>query len=273
MPESLTSKRPRGRPRSISQDASQNTVQALERGLVLLMALAKDGNASLNDLALSVGIPPSTTHRLLVTMQNLGFVDYNAQLQEWAIGLETFRVGNKYLDRTNLVESSRLILRRLMDDSGETANLAIKDQGDVVFLSQVETHNPIRAFFRPGVRGHMHSSGIGKVLLANLPRSEVERILHKKGLPQFTPKTLTTPTDLFHSLDEIKQRGWSLDDEERCLGMRCIAAPIYNSYGEAIAGISVSGPTVRFPEIELSEIGARVRKAADEVTGLIGGKF
>ena len=273
MPEPTTTKRPRGRPRSAPQEASSaNTVQALERGLLLLIALAKEGNASLNDLALSVGIPPSTAHRMLATLQSLGFTDYDVQRQQWSIGLETFRVGSKYLERTNLVESSRLILKQLMEESGETANLAIADQGDVVFLSQVETHNPIRAFFRPGARGHMHSSGIGKALLANMPRLDVERILHKKGLPEFTPKTLTSPGDLFNSLDEIKNRGWSLDDEERYLGMRCIAAPIYNFYGETIAGISVSGPTVRFPDIELAEIGALVHRAADEVTALIGGK-
>jgi len=228
---------------------------------MLLLDLSKVGNATLNELALRVGIPPSTAHRLLVTLQTQGFVDYNVQTQEWAVGLESFRVGSTYLNRTNLVECSR----------HETANLGIVDQGDVVFLSQVETHNPIRAFFRPGARGHMHASGIGKALLANMPRVEIERILHKKGLPKFTDKTITSPKDLFISLAEIKERGWSLDDEERYLGMRCIAAPIYNSYGETVAGISVSGPTVRFPDRSLAEIGARVKKAAENVTQLIGG--
>jgi len=268
-PSSL--KRPRGRPRSSSAESPTNTVQALERGLMLLLDLSKVGNATLNELALRVGIPPSTAHRLLVTLQTQGFVDYNVQTQEWAVGLESFRVGSTYLNRTNLVECSRQSLHGLMADSGETANLGIVDQGDVVFLSQVETHNPIRAFFRPGARGHMHASGIGKALLANMPRVEIERILHKKGLPKFTDKTITSPKDLFISLAEIKERGWSLDDEERYLGMRCIAAPIYNSYGETVAGISVSGPTVRFPDRSLAEIGARVKKAAENVTQLIGG--
>jgi len=264
-------KRPRGRPRSSSLETPANMVQALERGLVLLLALAKEGNAPLNELALRVGIPPSTAHRLLMTLQNQGFADYNVQTQEWAIGLEAFRVGSTYLNRTNLVECSRQSLRELMEDSGETANLGIADQGDVVFLSQVESHNPIRAFFHPGARGHMHASGIGKALLANMSRSEIERILHKKGLPEFTTKTITSPKDLFDRLDEIRGRGWSLDDEERYLGMRCIAAPIYNSYGETVAGISVSGPTVRFSDRALAETGARVKKAAENITQLIGG--
>lgn len=265
-------KRPRGRPRSLPQDSATTNVQALERGLTLLLSLAKDGDASLNDLALKVGIPPSTAHRLLVTLQNLGFADYNVEVQEWAIGLETFRVGNTYLHRTNLVESSRNILKALMEETGETANLAIADKGDVVFLSQIESHNPIRAYFRLGARGHLHSSGIGKVLLANIDHEEVESILHNKGLPEFTPKTITSPQRLFKALSQIKAQGWSLDDEERYLGMRCIAAPIFNSYSEAIAGISISGPTIRFPDNVVPETGRRIRRAADEVTVAIGGK-
>ncbi len=158
-----------------------------------------------------------------------------------------------------------------MEDTGETANLGIADAGDVVFVSQVETHNPIRAFFRPGTRGHMHASGIGKALLAELSQRETEAILQKKGLPAFSERTLTRPADLFSNLEASRLRGWSLDDEERYIGMRCIASPIFNLHGEAVAGVSVSGPTVRFSENDLPEIGARVRRAAAAITQEIGG--
>ena len=160
----------------------------------------------------------------------------------------------------------------LMEATGETANLAIADGGDVVFISQVESHNPIRAFFRPGTRGNMHASGIGKALLAGMLRRDVEKILQTKGCPEFTLKTLTSPAKLFEDLATTRSRGWAFDDEERYDGMRCIAACIYNSYGEAVAGISVSGPTVRFPDHMLQLIGPQVREAAKQVTELIGGK-
>lgn len=265
-------KRTRGRPRILSSDGPANTVQAFERGLLLLSSLARDGASPLHDLALRVGLPPSTAHRLLVTAQTLGFTHYSDEEQRWSVGLEAFRVGSKFLERTNLAESARSALKRLMEETGETANLGIADQGDVVFLSQFETDNPIRAFFRPGARGHMHASGIGKALLANMSRADVERILHKKGLPGFTPNTLTSPEQLFAALQSIRDTGWSLDDEERYLGMRCVAAPIYNSYGETIAGISVSGPTVRFTDNVVAEIGPQVHRAAAEVTSEIGGR-
>jgi IclR family acetate operon transcriptional repressor len=271
MAEQPASKKPRGRPKSQFSDLSGGTIQALDRGISLLVTLSKEGELSLTDLALSVGMPPSTAHRVLSTLQKHGFVELDAASQHWAVGLEAFRVGSSYLERTNLVDSARAVMRDLAHQSGETTNLGIADNGDVVFISQIESHKPIRAFFLPGTRGFMHASGIGKALLANFSRAEVEKILQKKGCPEFTAKTITTPSALFAELEIIKQRGWALDDEERFLGMQCIAAPIYNSFSEAIAGVSVSGPTVSFLNNSIAEIGHRVKQAAAKITNSIGG--
>jgi len=105
-----------------------------------------------------------------------------------------------------------------------------------------------------------------------LPRREIEQTLQNTGLPEFTPKTITSPDTLFADLEKARDRGWSFDDEERHSGMRCVAAPVFNSYGEAIAGISVSGPTVRFPDDAVAEIGPKVRRAAAKITRQAGGK-
>ena len=269
MNEQIPQQRRRGRPRS---DGATNTIKALDRGLLVLRAMTTQTNSSLNDLALHVGMPPPTAHRILSTLESHGFVQFDGDTQRWSIGIEAFRVGSTYLGGTNLIECSMGVLRTLMEKTGETANLAIADKGDVVFLSQVETHNPIRAFFRPGTRGFMHASGIGKALLASMKRKQVEKILEKRGCPSFTDKTLTTPSALFDNLAAIQERGWSLDDEERYLGMRCIAACVYNAFGESIAGISVSGPTARFNDESVAEIAPLVVKAASDVTRLIGGE-
>ncbi len=209
----MPGKRPRGRPRKIISESTQGTVQALDRGLMLLETLAKEGSSSVTDIALTVGLPTSTAHRILSTLQKHQFVDYDSKTQLWSIGLEAFRVGSKYLDRTNLVEFSRRPMHELTDSTGETTNLAITDNGDVVFISQVETNNPIRAFFNPGTRGFMHASGIGKAILAHLSKPEIEKVLEKKGCPSFTANTLSSPGSLFDDLEKIMARGWSLDDE------------------------------------------------------------
>lgn len=269
--EKLPKKRARGRPRSLFHDPQPTTIQALERGLVVLEHLARNSGTTLSGLAYQMDLPASTTHRILTTLQERGFVSLDETTQEWSIGIETFRVGSAYLVRTNLVEAARNVMRQLMEDTGETANLAIADQGDVVFVSQVETHNPIRAFFRPGSRSPMHASGIGKALLAEMGPREFYRVVEASGLKEYTPNTLTTPDGLREDLSTTRERGWSFDNEERYLGMRCIAAAIHNAFGEAVAGISISGPTVRFPDEILPGLGRTVAAAALEVTGLIGG--
>jgi IclR family transcriptional regulator, acetate operon repressor len=264
-------KKTRGRPRLASEDKPEMTVKALDRAFDLLKSLSKDDQLTLTELTLETGMAPSTAHRLLTTMQRHGIVAFNETMQHWMVGVETFRIGSSFVRRTNVVQASRAIMRELMEDTGETANLAIADNGDVVFISQVETHEDIRAFFRPGSRGPMHTSGIGKVLLAELRHEEVETILEERGLPSFTPNTITSAAVLFSDLEDTRKRGWSIDDEERNIGMRCLAAPIYNAFGEAIAGISISGPSVRMPDERLVELGPMVKSAAARITTEIGG--
>ncbi len=269
--DQIAPKRSRGRPRKQVSEPDTGTVQALDRGLQLLSLLAKEHRITLTDLAMRAGMPPSSAHRLLMTLQSHGFAEFDENTQDWMIGVEAFRVGSGFLNRINLVEVSRKIMHRLMNETGETANLAIADRGDVVFIGQVETQNPIRAFFRPGTRNYMHASGAGKALLAELSQDELEKLLQKKGLPEFTPTTLTKPELLFADLEKTRERGWSVDDEERFSGMRCVAAPVFNAHGEAIAAISVSGPTVRFSERDIVVFSTAVRRAAVELTQKIGG--
>lgn len=264
-------RRKRGRPRSASPQEATGTVQALDRGLGLLALLAEQDELTLTEIGLEAGMAPTTAYRLLVTLQQRGMVTFDDDAQTWSIGVEAFRVGSAFLRRTNYLEAGRPVMRRLMEASGETSNMAVQEGGDVVFVSQVETHQPIRAFFRPGTRGHMHASGIGKALLAERPEADVRAIIEDKGLPGFTPTTLTHAEALFEDLRRTRERGWAVDDEESTTGMRCLAAPVFNEYGEAVAGISISGLAARMADGLLADLGPLVRQAADDVTDAIGG--
>ncbi len=200
---------------------------------------------SLTEIAEASGQSASTAYRILITLQKRRIVEFEETRQLWSVGLEAFRIGSAFLGRTSIVEQSRPVMQRIMSTTGETANLAIVDGQDVVFVSQVETHNPIRAFFPPGTRGPVHCSGIGKALLAYFPQDRVASILNGRNMTAFTDKTITNEAELLAELAHIRKRGWAIDDEERTEGMRCIAAPIFNPFGEAVAGVSLSGPSVR----------------------------
>ena len=263
----------RGRPRGSGAGGGggATSVQALDRALGLLEILAGGDGAPLTALARDAGLPASTVHRLLATLAAHGFVAVSEADQTWTIGVEAFRVGQAFVRRFEVAAAARPAMRALMETSGETANIGIFEGGDVVFIGQVEAQEPIRAFFRAGERRHAHASGIGKALLAEMPPARVERHLRDHGLPRFTDATLTDPARLAADLAEIRRRGWSLDDEERSPGMRCIAAPIFDENGEAIAGLSISGPAQRLSRDRVDRLGPLVRAAADDVTRSIGG--
>jgi IclR family acetate operon transcriptional repressor len=236
----------------------------------VLKVVASGHGMSLTEVAVVSGQTASTAYRILVTLQKHGIVDFSEPTQLWYVGVGAFRIGSTFLGRTSIVEQSRPAMQQVMTITGETANLAIVDRDEVIFLSQVETHEPIRAFFRPGTRGPVHASGIGKALLAYFSERRTAEFL-KTRLERFTPKTLVDSQLLLSELKHIRARGWAVDDEERTLGMRCVAAPVFNQFGEAVAGISISGPSVRVVTGRDNENGALIRRAADEITMATGG--
>ena len=251
--------------------AQGGQVQSLGRALSMLESLAEADGMTLTDLAQSVGLAPSTTHRLLTTLQQHRFADFDEEYGVWVIGVGAFNVGNAFLRNRRIVVLGRPVMRRLMEDLGETVNLAIEDKDELVYVTQFESHAPMRAFFRPGRRAPMHSSAIGKAMLAEMDEERVTELLRSQGMPRFTDKTFVDPVALRSELQRIRERGWAVDDEEHTIGMRCVAATIHNEHGEVIAGISVSGPTVRVTESRLAELGGRVARAANEITEQIGG--
>ncbi len=268
-----TQKRPRGRPKSLFKESSAGTMQSLDRALNVLTTVAQLERTVLSDLSREVDVPTATTHRILTTLQKHGYVSFDEERQEWMIGIEAYRTGASFLKRNSVLEIGRPVLRRLMQESGETANLAVPDGAEVVFVGQVETSNPIRAFFPPGARTAMYASGTGKAILAAMSPAALEKALSATDHKAFTANTQYPKEKLLADLAVTQNRGWSHDREERYDGMSCVGAAIFNSRQEPCAGISVSGPTVRFDDARASELGALVAGAAREITELSGGQM
>lgn len=262
--------RPRGRPKGFHDKTEQNTVQSLDRALGILAALSQTQGQSLTELAQATGQSTATVYRALVTFQSHGLTEYDEGTQRWHVGVAAYRIGSAFLRRTKLADRARLPMQQLMQATGETANLGIEDQDQVLFLTQAETHEAIRAFFPPGTRSPMHVSGIGKALLAWSSADRVAKLI-ARGLQGFTPDSLTCAEDLLKDLRLTRQRGFALDNEERTEGMRCIAAPIFNAYREPVAGLSISGPIFRLPLDRATELGRMVCTAARQVTQATGG--
>ena len=263
-------RRSRGRPRDWHDKTEQNTIKSLDRAMEVFEHLSTTEGATLSEISGALDQSPATVYRILVTLEGRGLVEFDATGQVWQIGARAFVIGARYLRRTSLVERARPILRRLMEETGETANLGIGRGPDVLFVSQVETHESIRAFFPPGTLSPLHASGIGKALLARMDETALKRFLARSHLQRFTERTICERAGLLSELEAIRERGFSIDDEEKTLGMRCVAAAVHDLHGEAIAGLSVSGPTSRVTGDRIAVFGSAVATAARELSAAMG---
>ena len=275
MPDSVTHiVRKRGRPPGPNNRAGDGKNQSLIRALTLLERLsAAPGGVNLTDLSQQLGMPAATVHRLLSTFEELNFVEQDAEQGLWFVGLKAFTVGNAFLNRRDFVASARPYMQRLVEQCGETVNLGVIDQGEVVFISQVESREVMRMIVRLGSRSPIHASGVGKAMLASMPEQQVTRILQQRGLARYTDHTIDSPAPLHAELEQVRQQGYALDDEEHAIGLRCVAAPIFDENGQALAAISLSGPKARIVDSRLSELGSAIHQTAVEVTQVLGGRI
>src|SRR6266480_204370 len=272
MPHRYTT--PPNRGRTVTRAAgTTGQVQSLTRGLSILEALSNaEAGLTLTDLAHRVLLPASTTHRLLSTLQKMGYVYQAGDLGFWYVGLQAFTVGSTFLASRDFVAQSHGYMRRLMEQSGETANLAILDGTEAVFISQVQCHEMMRTLVKLGSRVPLHASGVGKAIFASLPDEQIDAILKVKGLPRITENTITSPETMWASVRVIRQRGWSFDDEEHAVATRCVAAPIYDEHAETLGAISLAGPSSRLPDSRIKQLGPLVAHTAEELTRRLGGR-
>jgi IclR family acetate operon transcriptional repressor len=274
MPHRFTTPPRRGRTPSKPGGTATAQVQSLTRGLNILEALARaEGGLTLTDVAQRVDLPPSTAHRLLATLDRMGYVYQAGDLGRWYVGLQAFTVGSTFLASRDFVAQSHPHMRRLMEQSGETANLAILDGTGAVFIDQVQCREMMRTIVKLGSRVPLHASGVGKAMFAALPDDEIEAILKVKGLPRITANTITSPETMWAAIRVIRQRGWSFDDEEHALATRCVAAPIYNEHAEVLGAISLAGPSSRLPDERIKQLGPLVAHIAEELTHRLGGRW
>lgn len=260
--------RRRGRPSSGGE--AGGTIQSLDRALDVLDLLSRKPDLTLSEVAGLMGQSPSTVHRVLHTLAARAMVETDPATQAWNIGPATFRLGSAFMRRSGIVERARPILRALMEHTGETANLGILNGDAVLFVSQAETQETIRAFFPPGTRSPLHASGIGKALLAFGRPEVLAGLIAKTPLARFTDRTLITAEALHADMSRIRARGFSFDDEEKNRGMRCIGASVFDLSGEAVAGLSVSGPTHRIGHEHVKTLGTVVAAAAADLSQTLG---
>ena len=202
----------------------------------------------------------------------MGFVYQTKDSGLWYVGLKTYRVGCAFVSTRDFVGESHPYLRKLMEASGETQRtFRFFDSTYACFIGQVQCHEVMRMLVRLGSRIPAHASGSGKAMLAALPEDELAIVLRNSNLVQLTTKTITDPDKLRQQFAAIRARGYSYDDEENAMGLRCVAAPIYDEFAEPLGAISLAGPIARLTDERIPKLGPLVAHTAREITEKLGG--
>src|SRR5260221_14591622 len=206
-------------------DPRDGGVQSVDRALSIIETLAEDDEGyRLTDLAVRTGLSPSTVHRLLTTLEKRRFVQFDRDESMWHIGAQSFAVGSTFVRRRNFVTQALPYLRKLRDQTRETANLAVVDDGEMIVLTRVESREITRSVTKVGGRVAMGASGFGKALRSTYSEEDVVGFIRREGMPRLTSKSIVRAGELCKSLHDIRQQGYSVDDEEALIGLRCVSA-------------------------------------------------
>ncbi|MEC4018161.1 IclR family transcriptional regulator [Streptomyces sp. H27-D2] len=242
--------------------AASGGVQSLERAFDLLERMADaGGEVGLSELSASSGLPLPTIHRLMRTLVACGYVRQQTN-RRYSLGPRLIRLGE---NAARLLGTwARPHLARLVEETGETANMALLDGDEIVYVAQVPSRHSMRMFTEVGRRVLPHSTGVGKVLLAHTPPDEVRALLGRTGMPAATEKTITTPEGFLEALEHVREVGYAVDDNEQEIGVRCIAVSVPNS--PTAAAISISGPAGRVTEASTDKIVPVLQEVARELS-------
>jgi IclR family acetate operon transcriptional repressor len=248
-------------------------VQSLDRALDILEALAAgDDDVGLSQITERTGLPLGTVHRLLSSLVARGYAAQDRETRLYGPGPRLLEVATRAAAsrRFSLSRIARPCLRDLTAATDETSNLLVLQGDEGVYSEQVGSPRLVRMFTEVGQRVPLYCTGGGKAILSGFPEEQLEAYLSRTNLRVFTPKTIAAPDRLRRELVAAHEQGFALDDEEREIGVCCIAAPIFDRFGRSVAALSISGPTTRMSRERALGLGPLVRQAADACSAQIG---
>jgi len=247
--------------------AARYKVQVLERALTLLDALATaNREVGPAELSAMLHLHKSTIHRLLKVLEGHRFVRRNAH-GKYDLGLKLFELGNVSVSRFSLPKRAEPFLKEVVSETGETAHICVLSNTQMLSIANAEAPWIVRAI---GHRGDLHSSASGKAFLAFLPRHAQDLIIPRLTMTKHTANTIATPSALRLELARIRRRGFSTNDEEVEIGVRSIAAPIFDYKARVIATLSIAGPVFRMTRARLPELARTVVSVASALSSELG---
>ncbi len=253
--------------------SSQYQVRALERALQILSSFTlAEPELSLSELSMATDLAPSTTLRMLSILAQYGYVERSAATDRYRIGVGMFERGSIYIQTTTVEAQAKVPLADLARECNQTASLAVLDRGEIVHIAVFPPDRAIRYYAPLGQREMAHCTGLGKVLLSGLSNQELEEVVDQRGLPGRTDRTITTIAALRAHLRRVREQGYAIDNEESVVGLRCVAAPIFDDRNRIAAAMSASGSAAEFNEETIPGLLGAIKRTAGIISARLGNR-
>jgi DNA-binding IclR family transcriptional regulator len=237
---------------------------------ILRCFLGEKAHYKISELARQLEMDRSTTYRLLLSLEKCGLVEKNEKTGEYSLGLAAFEIGNTYLRQMDFFLISKPVMMDLAAKLQETVHLAVLSGTEIVYVDKVDSPRTLGVMSKIGQRGSLHSTALGKVLLAFLPEAESSRMVKQIKLTPFTANTISSRAKLMDELKKVRKQGYAFDFRESEQGVECISAPIRNHLGGVIAALSISGPEKKINTPKESQFIGEVVKAAAFISSKLG---
>jgi DNA-binding IclR family transcriptional regulator len=252
-------------------ESSRKKIASVQKAIDILNLFNSDipemGN---KEIAIKLNIPTGTVSGLIYTLKANHYLDQNPENQKYRLGLKLLDRASVLLDQIDIRKLAYPQLKELSKWSGESVNLAVLDEGEIVYIERLHSAHPLGINYELGRTEPIHSTALGKAIVAHLPQNEIAALLNDYNFFSVTRNTIIDKHKFEDELAAIRERGYSLDDEENEIGGRCVSAPILDKKSYPIAAISVSIPIHRIPDKRIKEYGKKLLEATRAVSRIIG---
>ena len=222
-----------------------DSVSAVSKVFAILDAIGAQGQIGITELSGQLAMSKTTVHRFLQTLKRLNYVTQDEATERYRLTIRLCELGAKALENVDLIREADVEMRRIGQLTREAVHLGALDEDGIIYIHKIDADYGLRMQSRVGRRNPLHSTAIGKVLLAAMEPEDARRIVSQLEFRKSTPKTLASADALLNILPRVQQQGFGEDNEEQEEGLQCVAVPVFDRFGQVIAGLSISFPTMR----------------------------
>jgi IclR family transcriptional regulator, KDG regulon repressor len=256
-----------------STKQNREQVTSVERALSILELLAsRNHGLSTSEISRAARVPKSSTSYLLRTLVGRGYVRRDGETGQHTLGIRILSLGGQAVQGMALRELAMPLLRQIVEVTRLGSHLAILDHGDAVYIERIESPGFIKMDIWSGRRVAPQATAVGKALICQLSREEVQEIAALHPISPVSARTIVTLPHLLEDLEVIRRRGYAIDDEEHAVGVRCVAAPVFAANGEVAAAIGVSGTVSQVSDDYMPSLGKIVQTTALKLSAQLGGR-